>query len=110
VLADRLDPPFPLWLGAAPAGGQVAAFAPTTAPRLEALLHTAAPVRKSARRLLVLTESLFSAWRGTSPELAVIPASAQNYGALLAVDEARPWGCSDPVGGGLAHGLAGGPA
>ncbi|MCT4363441.1 MULTISPECIES: aminotransferase class I/II-fold pyridoxal phosphate-dependent enzyme [Synechococcaceae] len=104
VLADRLIH-HSLLVGVRASGARLRRFAHNDSAALEALLQQQRR-EDPQRRLLVLTESLFS-MEGTSPELAVIAGLCQNYGALLLVDEAHALGVLGSGGRGLAHGLAG---
>jgi len=81
VLADRLIH-HSLLVGVRASGARLRRFAHNDSAALEALLQQQRR-EDPQRRLLVLTESLFS-MEGTSPELAVIAGLCQNYGALLA--------------------------
>jgi len=105
VLADRLIH-HSLLVGVRASGARLRRFAHNDSAALEALLQQQRR-EDPQRRLLVLTESLFS-MEGTSPELAVIAGLCQNYGALLLVDEAHALGVLGSGGRGLAHGLGGG--
>ena len=67
---------------------------------------TAARARSGERRLLVLSESLFS-MEGTSPDLAALAACCARHGAALLLDEAHALGVLGPGGRGLAWGLEG---
>lgn len=104
VLADRLIH-HSLLVGVQASGAQLRRFAHNNLADLERHL---AEVRaaSSERRLVVLSESLFS-MEGSSPDLPALTALCQRHSALLLIDEAHALGLLGPGGRGLAHGLEG---
>jgi 8-amino-7-oxononanoate synthase len=104
VLADRLIH-HSLLVGVQASGARLKRFAHGDLADLERLLRRHRST-DPARRLLVLTESLFS-MEGTAPDLPALAALCRRHGALLLVDEAHALGVHGPGGRGLAHGLEG---
>lgn len=104
VLADRLIH-HSLLVGVQASGAQLRRFAHNDLADLERHL---AEVRaaSSERRLVVLSESLFS-MEGSSPDLPALSALCRRHSALLLIDEAHALGLLGPGGRGLAHGLEG---
>ena len=104
VLADRLIH-HSLLVGVRACGAALQRFRHNDLGHLEALL-TAARQANGQRRLLVLSESLFS-MEGTSPDVAQLQALCHRHGAALLLDEAHALGVLGPGGRGLGHGQAG---
>lgn len=104
VLADRLIH-YSLLVGVQASGARLKRYAHGDLADLERLLRQQRGI-DPARRLLVLTESLFS-MEGTTPDLPALAALCRSHGALLLVDEAHALGVLGPGGRGLAHGLEG---
>lgn len=104
VLADRLIH-HSLLVGVQASGASLVRFAHCDLADLERHLSEARAA-SSERRLVVLSESLFS-MEGTSPDLPALSALCQRFSALLLVDEAHALGVLGPGGRGLAHGLEG---
>ena len=103
VLADRCIH-HSLLVGVRASGARLGRFAPNNLDDLEQRL-LAARRHDPSRRLLVLSESLFS-MEGTSPDVTSLAALCLGCGALLLIDEAHALGVLGPGGRGLAHGLA----
>ena len=104
VLADRLIH-HSLLAGVRASGAALQRFRHSDCADLQRRLQSLRQ-QDPGRRLLVLTESLFS-MEGTSPDLPAIAAVCRAHGALLVVDEAHALGVLGPGGRGLAHGLEG---
>jgi len=104
VLADRLIH-HSLLVGVQASGAALERFRHNDSTDLERRLQRQRR-QDPRRRLLVITESLFS-MEGTSPDLTAITALCQAHGALLLVDEAHALGVLGPGGRGLAFGLKG---
>ncbi len=104
VLADRLIH-HSLLVGVQASGARLQRFAHNNLAELERRLEQA---RRSdpGRRLLVISESLFS-MEGTSPEVAALSALCERHQAALLLDEAHALGVLGPGGRGLGHGLSG---
>jgi len=104
VLADRLIH-HSLLVGVQASGARLQRFAHNQLADLEQRLQQA---RRDAptRRLLVISESLFS-MEGTSPDLPALNALCQRHNAALLLDEAHALGVLGPGGRGLGHGLSG---
>ena len=103
VLADRLIH-HSLLVGIQASGAKLRRFQHNDLADLEALLVRA---RRDApqRRLLVLSESLFS-MEGSSPDVAAIAELCANHGAALLLDEAHSLGVLGDGGRGLGYGIA----
>ena len=104
VLADRLIH-HSLLVGVRASGARLRRFQHNDLADLERHLARAG-ADGSQRRLVVLSESLFS-MEGSSPDLPALASLCQRFGALLVVDEAHALGVLGPGGRGLAHGLEG---
>ena len=104
VLADRLIH-HSLLAGVKASGARLERFAHNAIAALEQRL-AAARARNSERRLLVISESLFS-MEGTSPDLGALAACCARHGAALLLDEAHALGVLGPGGRGLTWGLEG---
>ena len=104
VLADRLVH-HSLLVGVQASGAALKRFRHNDCDDLERRLHREG-LDNPGRRVLVITESLFS-MEGTSPDLEAIAALCRAFGALLLVDEAHALGVLGPGGRGLAQGLGG---
>ncbi len=104
VLADRLIH-HSLLAGVSASGATLQRFRHNDCADLQRRLQIQRQAQPR-RRLLVLTESLFS-MEGTSPDLPAISSLCRAYGALLLVDEAHALGVLGAGGRGLAHGLEG---
>ncbi len=104
VLADRLIH-HSLLVGIRASGARLQRFAHNQLSDLEHRLQRAR-AEQPQRRLLVISESLFS-MEGTSPELVELSALCERYGAALLLDEAHALGVLGPRGRGLGHGLNG---
>ncbi|MFZ9951854.1 MAG: aminotransferase class I/II-fold pyridoxal phosphate-dependent enzyme [Vulcanococcus sp.] len=103
VIADRLIH-HSLLAGVRASGARLQRFAHNDPADLQR--HLEAARRDSAsRRLLVLSESLYS-MEGSSAPLATFSALCRQHGAALLVDEAHALGVLGPGGRGLAQGLA----
>ena len=102
VLADRLIH-HSLLAGVGVSGARLQRFAHNDPADLERRLQ-AARREHPGRRLLVLSESLYS-MEGTSAPLQAFSALCQQHRAALLVDEAHALGVLGPGGRGLAHGL-----
>ena len=102
VLADRLIH-HSLLVGVQASGARLQRFAHNDLSDLERRLSTAR-LESSSRRLLVISESLFS-MEGTSPDVAALADLAERHGAALLLDEAHALGVMGPGGRGLGHGL-----
>jgi 8-amino-7-oxononanoate synthase len=102
VVADRLIH-HSLLAGVRSSGATLQRFAHNDPSDLERRLRIARRDRPD-RRLLVLSESLYS-MEGSSPPLAALAALCARYGAPLLVDEAHALGVLGPGGRGLAQGL-----
>ena len=99
VLADRLIH-HSLLAGVRACGARLQRFAHNDTTELERRL-SAARREQPERRLLVLSESLFS-MEGTSPNLAALEAICGRHGAALLLDEAHALGVLGSGGRGLA--------
>ncbi|MBV2350117.1 aminotransferase class I/II-fold pyridoxal phosphate-dependent enzyme [Synechococcus sp. HK05] len=104
VLADRLIH-HSLLVGIRASGARLQRFAHNQLSDLECRLQQAR-ADQPQRRLLVISESLFS-MEGTSPEMAGLSALCEHYGAALLLDEAHALGVLGPGGRGLGHGCSG---
>jgi len=104
VLADRLIH-HSLLVGVRASGARLQRFAHNQLDALEQRLQQARRDQPQ-RRLLVISESLFS-MEGTSPDAARLSALCQRYDAALLLDEAHALGVLGPGGRGLGTGLAG---
>ena len=104
VLADRLIH-HSLLVGVKASGAQLQRFAHND---LSALAQRLERARGDAprRRLLVLSESLFS-MQGSSPDVPRLAELCRRHGAALLLDEAHALGVLGPGGRGLGHGLEG---
>jgi 8-amino-7-oxononanoate synthase len=104
VLADRLIH-HSLLVGVKASGARLRRFPHNN---LEALRQQLERARREApgRRLLVLSESLFS-MEGTSPDVPQLADLCRRHGAALLLDEAHALGVMGPGGRGLGHGHAG---
>lgn len=102
VLADRLIH-HSLLVGIQASGAKLRRFQHNDLADLEALLVRA---RRDApqRRLLVLSESLFS-MEGSSPDVAAMAALCASHGAALLLDEAHSLGVLGDGGRGLGYGI-----
>ena len=102
VLADRLIH-HSLLVGIQASGAKLRRFQHNDLADLEALLVRA---RRDApqRRLLVLSESLFS-MEGSSPDVAAMAELCANHGAALLLDEAHSLGVLGDGGRGLGYGI-----
>ena len=101
VLADRLCH-HSLLLGVRASGARLQRFAHNDLGDLQRRLG-AARQRHPARRLVVVSESLFS-MEGTSPDVAGLAEVCRRFGALLVLDEAHALGVLGPLGRGLGWG------
>ena len=104
VLADRLIH-HSLLVGVKASGARLQRFAHNDLTALQRRLEEARSTAPQ-RRLLVLSESLFS-MQGTSPDVARLAELCRRHGAALLLDEAHALGVLGPEGRGLGHGLAG---
>ena len=104
VLADRLIH-HSLLVGVRASGARLQRFAHNQLDALEQRLQQARRDQPQ-RRLLVISESLFS-MEGTSPDAARLSALCQRYEAALLLDEAHALGVLGPGGRGLGTGLTG---
>ena len=104
VLADRLIH-HSLLVGIRASGARLQRFAHNQLTDLEQRLAKARRDQPN-RRLLVISESLFS-MEGTSPDLEGLSARCKRFGAALLLDEAHALGVLGPGGCGLGHGLGG---
>jgi 8-amino-7-oxononanoate synthase len=104
VLADRLIH-HSLLVGVRASGARLQRFPHNQLDALEQRLQQARRDQPQ-RRLLVISESLFS-MEGTSPDAARLSALCQRYDAALLLDEAHALGVLGPGGRGLGTGLAG---
>jgi 8-amino-7-oxononanoate synthase len=104
VLADRLIH-HSLLVGVRASGARLQRFAHNQLDALEQRLVQAGRDQPH-RRLLVISESLFS-MEGTSPDAERLSALCQRYQAALLLDEAHALGVLGPGGRGLGTGLAG---
>ena len=104
VLADRLIH-HSLLAGVKTSGARLERYAHNDLTDLERRL-LAARQAQPQRRLLVLSESLFS-MEGTSPDADGLAACCARHGAALLLDEAHALGVLGPGGRGLAWGLTG---
>ncbi|MFZ9462104.1 MAG: aminotransferase class I/II-fold pyridoxal phosphate-dependent enzyme, partial [Vulcanococcus sp.] len=104
VLADRLIH-HSLLVGVKASGARLRRFPHNN---LEALREQLERARREApgRRLLVLSESLFS-MEGSSPDLPQLAELCRRHGAALLLDEAHALGVLGPGGRGLGHGQSG---
>jgi len=102
VLADRLIH-HSLLVGIQASGAKLRRFQHNDLADLKALLVRA---RRDApqRRLLVLSESLFS-MEGSSPDVAAMAELCANHGAALLLDEAHSLGVLGDGGRGLGYGI-----
>ena len=102
VLADRLIH-HSLLVGIQASGAKLRRFQHNDLADLETLLVRA---RRDApqRRLLVLSESLFS-MEGSSPDVAAMAELCANHGAALLLDEAHSLGILGDGGRGLGYGI-----
>ena len=102
VLADRLIH-HSLLVGIQASGAKLRRFQHNDLADLETLLVRA---RRDApqRRLLVLSESLFS-MEGSSPDVAAMAALCASHGAALLLDEAHSLGVLGDGGRGLGYGI-----
>ena len=102
VLADRLIH-HSLLVGIQASGAKLRRFQHNDLADLEALLVRA---RRDApqRRLLVLSESLFS-MEGSSPDVAAMAELCASHGAALLLDEAHSLGVLGDGGRGLGYGI-----
>jgi 8-amino-7-oxononanoate synthase len=101
VLVDRLIH-HSLLVGVRASGAQLQRFRHNDLIDLERHL-AAARADRPGRRLLVLSESLFS-MQGTSPDVASLEAICRVHGAALLLDEAHALGVLGCGGRGLGHG------
>lgn len=101
VLADRLIHAS-LLTGVRASGARLQRFAHNDLAALDRRLR-AARQEAPQRRLLVLSESLFS-MEGTSPEVPALAALCERHGAALLLDEAHALGVLGRGGRGLGHG------
>ena len=103
VLADRLIH-HSLLVGIQASGAKLRRFQHNDLAELEALLVRA---RRDApqRRLLVLSESLFS-MEGSSPDVGALAEICASHGAALLLDEAHSLGVLGDGGRGLGYGIA----
>lgn len=101
VLADRLIH-HSLLAGVRSAGARLQRFRHNDLADLERRL-AATRDHSPGRRLLVLSESLFS-MEGTSPDVAGLTALCERFGAALVLDEAHALGVLGPGGRGLGMG------
>ncbi|MDM7960080.1 MAG: aminotransferase class I/II-fold pyridoxal phosphate-dependent enzyme [Synechococcus sp. WH 8007] len=103
VLADRLIH-HSLLVGIQASGAKLRRFQHNDLADLETLLVRA---RRDApqRRLLVLSESLFS-MEGSSPDVAAMAELCASHGAALLLDEAHSLGVLGDGGRGLGYGIA----
>ena len=104
VLADRLVH-HSLLTGVKTSGAQLQRFAHNTLDDLEQRLVSIRQ-RDPQRRLLVISESLFS-MEGSSPNVSALSACCQRHGAALLLDEAHALGVLGQGGRGLGHGAIG---
>ena len=101
VLADRLIH-HSLLTGVRAAGAPLQRFRHSDVADLEERLSNARR-DQAGRRLLVLSESLFS-MEGTSPDVAALTGLCERFEAALLLDEAHALGVLGPGGRGLGHG------
>ena len=101
VLADRLIH-HSLLVGVRTSGARLQRFAHNDLADLRRRLE-ATRAAEPDRRLLVLSESLFS-MEGTSPAVTQLVALCEQHGAALLLDEAHALGLLGPGGRGLGHG------
>ncbi|MBM5816976.1 MAG: aminotransferase class I/II-fold pyridoxal phosphate-dependent enzyme [Cyanobacteria bacterium K_Offshore_surface_m2_239] len=101
VLADRLIHAS-LLTGVRASGARLQRFAHNDLAALDRRLQAARRTTPQ-RRLLVLSESLFS-MEGTSPEMPALAALCARHGAALLLDEAHALGVLGRGGRGLGHG------
>ncbi|NDG22567.1 MAG: aminotransferase class I/II-fold pyridoxal phosphate-dependent enzyme [Synechococcaceae bacterium WBB_10_009] len=104
VLADRLIH-HSLLVGVKASGARLQRFAHNDLSALAQRLERARGDAPS-RRLLVLSESLFS-MQGSSPDVPRLAELCRRHGAALLLDEAHALGVLGPGGRGLGHGLEG---
>ena len=104
VLADRLIH-HSLLAGVKGSGARLERYTHNDLADLERRLGQARQANPE-RRLLVLSESLFS-MEGTSPDVAALAACCAAHGAALLLDEAHALGVLGPGGRGLAYALQG---
>ena len=104
VLADRLIH-HSLLVGVQASGARLQRFAHNDLTELQRRLEQARQ-NNPDRRLLVISESLFS-MEGTSPDLPALSALCERHQAALLLDEAHALGVLGPGGRGLGHGLSG---
>ena len=101
VLADRLIH-HSLLVGVRASGARLQRFAHNQLDALELRLQQARRDQPQ-RRLLVISESLFS-MEGTSPKVSELGELCHRHGAALLLDEAHALGVLGPGGRGLGHG------
>ena len=101
VLADRLIH-HSLLVGVRCSGARLQRFAHNSLEDLDAQLGRARQADPN-RRLVVLSESLFS-MEGTSPPIEALVALCRRHAAALLLDEAHALGLLGPGGRGLAYG------
>ena len=104
VLADRLIH-HSLLVGVRASGARLQRFAHNNLQALAQQLERAQR-EVPGRRLLVLSESLFS-MEGTSPDVPALAELCRQHGAALLLDEAHALGVLGPGGRGLGLGQAG---
>ncbi len=104
VLADRLIH-HSLLVGVQATGARLQRFAHNDLHDLAQRLQRCR-AEAPQRRLLVMSESLFS-MEGSSPDTAALAALCQRHGAALLLDEAHALGVLGPGGRGLGHGVEG---
>ncbi len=103
VLADRLIH-HSLLVGIKASGAKLRRFQHNNLADLEALL-VRARCDAPQRRLLVLSESLFS-MEGSSPDVAAMAELCASHGSALLLDEAHSLGVLGEGGRGLGYGIA----
>ena len=104
VLADRLVH-HSLLTGVKASGAQLQRYAHNDLNDLERRLRQSRS-REPDRRLLVISESLFS-MEGTTPDLPALTGLCQGHQAALLLDEAHALGVLGPEGRGLGYGRSG---
>jgi 8-amino-7-oxononanoate synthase len=102
VLADRLIH-HSLLVGVQATGARLQRFAHNNLHDLAQRLQRCR-AEAPQRRLLVISESLFS-MEGSSPDTAALAALCEGHGAALLLDEAHALGVLGPGGRGLGHGV-----